>query len=176
MTAKFDSFDYDSRSDMAEISDRFELLSAYIDGEITLAHKQQVQQWLKEDPSFQQLYQRLLRLNQGFQSLPAPVATKSPQQITNAVFHKMEQRRSHRLAFWGGTAIAVVAMGLISLFLPENKSFLPQVANSPTPTEKNTTPVAQNETVAPSLIIAVNRPVVPIPKAPVAPEENRDQP
>jgi anti-sigma factor RsiW len=169
MSANFDSFNRQPSSDLSPISDRFELLSAYIDGEVTVAQKEQVQQWLHEDPSFQQLYQRLLKLNHGFQHLPIPVATQSPQQITHAVFKQMEQRRFSRLAFWGGTAIAAIAVGLISLFLPEQKMPLPQVAETPT-TLENPTPVANSVVGSPSLMIAVNRPVVPIPKAPVAPQ------
>lgn len=169
MSANFNSFNRQPSADLLPTSDRFELLSAYIDGEVTVAQKEQVQQWLHEDPNFQQLYQRLLKLNHGFQNLPTPVATQSPQQITNAVLTQIEQRRFSRLAFWGGTAIAAIAVGLISLFLPEQKTPLPQVAETPTPLE-NSAPVANSNAEAPSLMIAVNRPVVPIPKAPVAPQ------
>jgi len=37
--------------------DRFELLSAYLDGEVTAAQRQQVEDWLGNDPEVQ-LYAR----------------------------------------------------------------------------------------------------------------------
>jgi hypothetical protein len=36
--------------------DRFELLSAYIDGEVTAAERKQVEEWLATDPTVQQLH------------------------------------------------------------------------------------------------------------------------
>ena len=36
--------------------DRFELLSAYIDGEVTAAERGQIEQWLTTDPEVQCLY------------------------------------------------------------------------------------------------------------------------
>jgi hypothetical protein len=174
MTAKSNSCNDNSYSNFSKENDRFELLSAYMDGEVTVAQKEQVQQWLNEDPNFQQLYQRLLKLNQGFQSLPAPVRTKSPQQITDAVFEKVEQHRWRKLAFWGGTAIAALGIGLLSLLLPEQNNPIPQLTENYPPTE-NTEAIASNDIKDPSLMIAVNRPVVPIPKAVVAPNQQKDQ-
>jgi len=180
MTAKYDSFNNNSHSDMylenmTLENDRFELLSAYIDGEVTVAQKEQVQQWLNEDPSFQQLYQRLLKLNHGFQSLPIPATTVYPQQITNRVFERMEAHRWQKITFWGGTAIAALIVGLVSFLLPQTRNPAPQMAETPTPVE-NTAPIASNEVNAPSLMIAVNRPVVPIPKAPEPSNENWENP
>jgi anti-sigma factor RsiW len=180
MKEQFDNFENNSLSDMCQDqmtleNDRFELLSAYIDGEVTVAQKEQVQQWLNEDSNFQQLYQRLLKLNQGFQSLPTPVATQSPQQITNTVFAKMEQHRWQRITFWGGTAIAALAVGVISVLLPENRTPVPKMAETPVKVE-TTTPIASNEVEGASLMIAVNRPVVPIPKAPEPPSQDWEKP
>jgi anti-sigma factor RsiW len=172
MMAKSNSFN--DNSDFSKENDRFELLSAYMDGELTVAQKEQVQQWLNEDPNFQQLYQRLLKLNEGFQSLPAPVRSRSPQQITDAVFEKVDQHRWRKWAFWSGTAIAAVGIGLLSLLLPEQNNPIPQLAENSSPTE-NTEAIASKEISDPSLMIAVNRPVVPIPKAVVAPNQQKDQ-
>lgn len=182
MKIKFDFFKDNSSSDMSVEhltveNDRFELLSAYIDGEVTVAQKEQVQQWLNDDPSFAQLYQRLLRLNYGFQSLPTPVATKSAQQITDQVFKRIENNRWQKIAFWGGTAIAALTVGMVSWLFQENKMINPQMAEQPNSTEQ-TRPIASNpnQRTEPSLMIAVNRPSIPIPKAPQPTDENWQNP
>ena len=51
----------------------FELLSAYLDGEVTSEQRQQVQELLKQDPETKALYQRLLALREGFQNLPVQI-------------------------------------------------------------------------------------------------------
>ncbi len=38
--------------------DRFELLSAYLDGEVIAAKRQQIEDWLRNDPGVQYLYVR----------------------------------------------------------------------------------------------------------------------
>ena len=140
--------------------DRFELLSAYLDGEVTATESQQVQQWLKEDLKVRQLYYRLLSLRQGMQQLPTPTPQQSPQQLSAAVFERLDQRQQRkRGVLWGG-AIAATALvvGSISGLIKGNSSF--QFAdNSP-------------ESNAEQLVIALNRPAVTIPSAAVAPNPN----
>ena len=139
--------------------DRFELLSAYLDGEVTAAESQQVQQWLKEDLKVRQLYYRLLSLRQGMQQLPTPTPQQSPQQLSAAVFERLDQRQQRkRGVLWGG-AIAATALvvGSISGLIRGNS--LPQFAdNSPDNADQ--------------LVIAINRPAVTIPSAAVAPNSN----
>ena len=52
---------------------RFELISAYLDDEVTTEERKLVAQWLMDDPSTQQLYQRLLMLRQAIRTAPVPV-------------------------------------------------------------------------------------------------------
>jgi len=136
--------------------DRFELLSAYIDGEVTAAESKQVQEWLT-DPEVQGQYNRLLRLRQGLQSLSVPAPAQSTQQLTQKVFARIEQRQSRKRLVWGGAAIAALVVGAISTILPGSQSPVPQLAEVPQPVK--TTP-------AEPLMVALNRPVVEIPKAP----------
>jgi hypothetical protein len=49
--------------------DRFELLSAYLDGEVTAQDRALVEHWLNTDSSAKCLYHRLLCLRQGCQEL-----------------------------------------------------------------------------------------------------------
>lgn len=42
--------------------DRFELLNAYLDGEVTAAERRQIEDWLTTDSAAQCLYSRALEL------------------------------------------------------------------------------------------------------------------
>ncbi|MFS8118200.1 MAG: anti-sigma factor family protein, partial [Microcoleus sp.] len=65
--------------------DRFELLSAYIDGEVTAAERRQVEEWLTNDLTTKRLYSRLMMMQQGFQSMPVPAAEQSAQELAAKV-------------------------------------------------------------------------------------------
>jgi hypothetical protein len=67
---------------------------------------------------------------------------------------------------WGGAAIAAMVVGALSGILPGSDSLVPRLAQS------------LNQEVAPEpLEIAINRPVIEIPKAAVAlPEQSLDLP
>ncbi len=143
--------------------DRFELLSAYLDGEVTAAERRQVEEWLANDPTVQRLHARLLKLRQGFSSLPTPTPEHSVQQTVDQVFAKVE-RRSHLRLVWGGAAIAALFTGALLTGLPFGQSPLPQMAQSP---EERATTSQPNPSSEP-LLIALDQPLVPIPKAPIS--------
>ncbi|HAG85621.1 MAG TPA: Fis family transcriptional regulator [Cyanobacteria bacterium UBA12227] len=133
--------------------DQFELLSAYIDGEVTAAERYQVQDWLANDPEMQHLYARLLKLRRGLQKLPVPATEITPQETTDRVFARINRRRIRNGVVWGGAAIAALFVSALSGILPGSQ-MIPRLAQSPESTE------------APEpLMIAVNRPVIEIPKA-----------
>lgn len=150
--------------------DRFELLSAYIDGEVTAPERKQVEEWLATDPAIQRLHTRLLRLRQGFQAVPVPASQQSVQQTVDQVFARVE-RRPKRALIWGG-AIAALAVGAVgSLFLGE-QSPLTQLARLNQTETQTAPPNAGNE----PLLVALDRPLVAIPKAPVVvPTSTADQ-
>jgi hypothetical protein len=150
--------------------DRFELLSAYLDGEVTAAERKQVEEWLATDPVVKRLYSRLLELRQGFQAMPVPAASQSVEQTVDAVFKRVN-RRPKQILLWGGAAVAALFVGAVSGFLPGNNSFSPQFAQSPV--EGSGAPQnAQLPSAQPvnsdALMIALDQPVVQIPKAPVS--------
>ncbi|MBA2748353.1 MAG: zf-HC2 domain-containing protein, partial [Tatlockia sp.] len=82
--------------------DFFELLSAYLDGEVTSTEKRQVEERLNNDAETQKLYARLLALRQNFQTLPVPPASQSVEQTIQQVFGKIEKRRQYRSLKWAG--------------------------------------------------------------------------
>lgn len=140
--------------------DRFELLSAYLDGEVTAAERREVETWLEHDPETQRLYQRLLNLRQGIGTLPVP--TQEPvEQTIQQVYQRIHRRSQRRTLAWGGSAIAAVFVGAIAT-LP----------NSPI------AQIARLSKIEP-LMVALNDPVVEIPKAMIptpAGERQNDRP
>jgi anti-sigma factor RsiW len=148
--------------------DRFELLSAYLDGEVTAAERQQVEEWLANDAGVQRLYARLLKLRQAFRTMPIPTPQHSPETTVQKVFDRVN--RPSRLTWtFGGAAIAACVIGAVSGWLPGRESGIPQLAQQP---QIQTAQTAQEPTVPSSpLMVAINNPVIEIPKAAVASPE-----
>ncbi|MBZ8181592.1 Fis family transcriptional regulator [Oscillatoria salina IIICB1] len=144
--------------------DRFELLSAFLDGEVTATERKQVLEWLDHDPKAQQLYSRLLKIRHGIQTLPVPKATQATEEINRQVFRKIDRRHWQKIACWGGGAIAALFVGAVSGVLPGAYSPLPRLAQSP-----------EVETTAEPLMVAINQPAVEIPKAAVSVPEKSIQ-
>jgi len=158
MTSNSDFCSQPSAS-LGQDSDRFELLSAYLDGETTAAERQQVQQWLDTDPEMQCLYRRLLALRRLMQAAPTPAPARSPEELIAGVFAAVERRQHRRRWVWGGSAIAALVAGAAALVLPGNLGLAPRLAESPS-AEPQSQPSA----------IALNKPVVEIPELPASPE------
>ena len=51
---------------------RFELVSAYLDDEVTAEERQLVAQWIRDDAEVRQTYQQLLMLRQAIRTAPVP--------------------------------------------------------------------------------------------------------
>jgi anti-sigma factor RsiW len=139
--------------------DRFELLSAYLDGEVSADDRRRVQDWLDHDPEVQCLYARLLKLRQELRSLPVPQAEQPVEQTVQQVFRRIE-RQPRRLALWGGLTIAAVLVGTFSNQLPKMQY---GVANLVQPESSSVDSVSSE-----ALMIALDRPVIEIPKAAVS--------
>ena len=145
----------DDRPGLGQISpeERFELLSAYMDGEVTARERQQVQQWLDTDPEFHKLYTQMLGLSRGMKTLPIPQTEQSTQALSKGVFQRLDRDRSIRRIFIvTGGAFAALFVGTISGMLSGNNSFVPQMA---------TNQLQEQE----PLMIAINEPVVLLPQA-----------
>jgi anti-sigma factor RsiW len=156
----------DARSLDAIQRDRFELLSAYMDGEVTADERRQVEDWLATDPTVQNLHSRLLNLRQAFQTMPIPESEQvSVQKTVDAVLARVD-RRPRLSVIWGGIAIAAVAVGAVGSFLLGDRSPMPQLANRNTPTESiQSSPNTPDSAV---MLVALDKPLVSLPKAPVA--------
>ncbi|HIK04767.1 MAG TPA: zf-HC2 domain-containing protein [Trichormus sp. M33_DOE_039] len=145
--------------------DRFELLSAYLDGEVTAAERRQVEDWLANDAAVQCLYTRLLKLRQAFRTMPVPTTQTTPETTANQVFERMNRRSRKKWAF-GGAAIAACVIGALASWLPSRESGIPQIAQQP---QVQPTQVANKSESLP--MIALNNPVIEIPKAAVSSPE-----
>jgi anti-sigma factor RsiW len=134
------------------LGERFELLSAYLDGEATASERQQVQAWLASDPAFANQYRQMQRMQQAISAIPVPSSDKSATQLADAVFTKIERRRTRNKLRWiGGGAIAATLMAALAslggLFGTNNSQWqMANKANTPAP-----------------LMVALNDPILSIP-------------
>jgi anti-sigma factor RsiW len=168
--------------------DQFELLSAYLDGELTATERRQVEGWLADDPKTQVLYQRLLALRQGFQQLSVPTQVapwvdpaKAPAATTGKtmtgeamaaqVLERLDRRRNQRWLWPVGPIAAAVAAGLVfSLGLGQTR-LTPQLVKLPLDpnsiTATGPVKIAIDPNIDPSgaddLTIMLDRPIIAIP-------------
>lgn len=150
---------------MAIPQERFELLSAYIDGEVSESEEQLVELWLSDDVNFRHIYQQQLKLRQLLIELPVPVAVNSsPKAETElmidrvfAQIDKRSQRRKWKLVGIGIAVAAVVGVFGSMFTLNSSPQFSP-VSNSIK--IKSPAPVAEEP-----ILIAMEEPIVPLPKA-----------
>ena len=150
MTSNLENLQKGQNTAQERAMDRFEMLSAYLDGEVTASERQQIQQWLEEDAKVQELYQRLLELRRQMQSIPFTSTEESAHSTSKQVFRRLDQCKRQQKLLWGGGAMAALFIGFCSQILTGGNSFVPRIASSESESE--------------SLMVVVNEPVVPIPK------------
>lgn len=137
-------------------TDVFLMLSAYIDGEATPEERRQVNHWLDNDPEVKSLYLHLLRIRQNLQQMPVPQSSASTEETVERFFWLLEQRRRLMMLKMGGSAIAALFIAALSGLVPGVPG-VTQLAG-----------FSNHKVESQQLMIALNRPIVPIPKAAVA--------
>lgn len=132
----------------------FELLSAYLDGEVTAQQRQEIQELLSKDTEIQNLYNRLLYLRQELNNLPTPPSPCTAQQLSEAVFARVDRTQKQRKMFlWGSGAIAAVILAAISgIFTPQRTPLLQMAQNNDSKSNDE------------ALIIALNEPLIEMPR------------
>ncbi|MEE3718324.1 hypothetical protein V2H45_16410 [Tumidithrix elongata RA019] len=144
--------------------ERFELLSAYLDNEVSREEKLLVEEWLATDANFRRLHQQQLRLRQMLIDLPVPAfdrnvspsATKANTELMiDQVMAKIEKRSQRRKWAWGGIGLAAAAViGIVgSVFTLNSSPQFSPVSNQFKPSQEE------------PLILAMEKPIVPIPKS-----------
>jgi anti-sigma factor RsiW len=144
--------------------DQFELLSAYLDGEVSAAERQQVEGWLSQDPKLQQTYQQLLKLQNGFTAIPVEASALRADQIANTVF--AQAKRSNRLWLGGIGAAAAMAVAAVSgLFMSQSWTMKTarEPAQVPQAQAKKPPVLSVMGDDSSALMIALERPPVDIP-------------
>lgn len=146
--------------------DRFELLSAYLDGEVTAAERRQVEQWLETDPQVQCLHARLLKLRQGMTAFSIPMPARSSEETAEQVFRKLNHSRRRAAIVWGGGAIAAAFVGLVANLAPPIQTPVHQLAVK----DFDNQPLVGSDATISSdaLMIALDQPLIEIPKASIS--------
>ena len=146
-----------------EKRDCFELLSAYLDGEVTATERRQVEEWLSTDASIKCLYKRLLNLRQGLRNIPVTAGNQSPETTVEQVLARVNRRYQLSWIF-GGAAVAACILGAISGLLSDNSSRMLEMAQ----TQPGTELISKAKQ---PLMVALNNPVIEIPKTAIAPTQ-----
>lgn len=141
---------FDREQSGAVIDERFELLSAYLDGEVTPTERQQVEAWLANDLAFQHQYRQMQQMQHAFPRLTVP-SSQSAEALSAGVFAKLDRQRNRKLALIGGGAIAATLVaavtGLGGLFGDNSQlQYAANKANIPAP-----------------MMVALNDPILAIP-------------
>jgi hypothetical protein len=142
--------------------DRFELLSAYLDGEVTASERRQVESWLATDAKTQCLYSRLLTLRQGLQTLPIVKSEQSVEQFVDQMTARLDYQP--RRWVWGGLAVAAMLVGALFTAVPQDR-YVPSIAESLD---------AGEEVPSAGLMIAVNHPPIEIPNGGSFPQSDME--
>lgn len=150
-------FEDSDRDRLAELSTNdFELISAYLDGELSPTEKVQVQGWIDSDPELKAVYTRMLTVQGQMQNLKIPEGDRSVAEITANVFQSVDRRRRQRRLSIGASAIAAsLVAGIIGSFSGFGSGSL-RIARSPNSEVRSDTVM---------LAVALNKPAIDIPKA-----------
>ena len=101
--------------------DLFELLNAYLDGEVTAAQGQQIEDWLTSDSAVQCLYARALKLRQRWQLMSSPLAQQPIASKRKPIF-SCRKTKPKSDVLWQATVLAAVLLGALLGVLPERQS------------------------------------------------------
>lgn len=146
---------------------RFELLSAYLDDEVSYEERQQVETWLATDSAFHQQYLNLCRLQYGLRSMPNPQAALPVEQAVEQVLARASRKPSFIL--WGTVGVATAAViGVITSLFSGNTGLIPQTALDPSQSDHNSntailTPSFSDALEPSDLMIALEHPPVDVP-------------
>lgn len=163
MTSSFDDFErersecFPSDDNLDDFNlENFELLSAYLDGELTPVEKNRVEYLLDNDLNAKKIYIQLLTMQRQMSNLVVPSSTISTTELSRNVFQKIEKSQRQRKALvWGGAVVAACLATFSSIFSGTNSPAF-KTAHSPN---------RSNFTESVMVAVAVDKPAVKIPKA-----------
>ena len=109
--------------------DRFELLNAYLDGEVTAAERRQIDGWLTTDSEVQCLYARALKLRQKWQMM-SPLAQQPTASEIKQTF-VCRKTKPKKAVLWETILLTAVVLTALSYILPERQSSVLPMAQDP---------------------------------------------
>jgi anti-sigma factor RsiW len=151
--------------DRRSSNERFELLSAYMDGEVTAEERRLVESWLANEPKVQQMHQRLLALKDGFSALPTVERSRPIETTIDQVFEKVERRSRLRVLVGGSiAAAAAIVATVVGINSVGNGSlqFASQTANR---TQTRVSPSPVEEKMTAGYLVSLEEPVITISKS-----------
>jgi anti-sigma factor RsiW len=104
---------FDGERSGAVLDERFELLSAYLDGEVTASERKQVEAWLATDRAFQQQYRQMQSVQHAMPRISVP-SSQSTTALADGVFGQIDSNRNRKLSWIGGGAIAATVLAAIT--------------------------------------------------------------
>lgn len=154
---------------------RMELLSAYIDGEVTLKEKQEVEEWLSWDPQAQKTYQSLQKLRFGLRDISPPTTTYETEALTDQVITQSHRKTLKQSLVWGGGAVVAILVTAGWAILPGSNSPVSRLAESNEPKDSSEAlmiavdqPITESYELttasSDSLRIPLNRPLIEMPE------------
>lgn len=141
---------FDGERSGAVLDERFELLSAYLDGEVTASERKQVEAWLATDRAFQQQYRQMQSVQHAMPRISVP-SSQSTTALAEGVFGQIDRNRNRKLFWIGGGAIAATVLAAVTglgglLGDRPQLQFASNKANTPAP-----------------LMVALNDPILAMP-------------
>ena len=109
--------------------DRFELLNAYLDGEVTADERRQIENWLTTDTQVQCLYARALKLRQKWQMM-SPLAQQPTASEIKQIF-VCRETKPKRAVLWKTILLVAVVLTALPYILPERQSSVLPMAQDP---------------------------------------------
>jgi anti-sigma factor RsiW len=145
-------------------NERFELLSAYMDGEVTAEERRLVESWLATEPKVQQMHQRLLSLQDGFSALPKVESVRPIEETIDQVFEKVERRSRLRLILGGAAAAAAALVATVVGVNSLVNNGGVQFAESPSQGNERVAPMPREQGTTAGLLVSLDDPVIHISK------------
>jgi anti-sigma factor RsiW len=136
---------------------RFELLSAYLDRELTTETTEEVERWLIRDQQARKTYRNLLQLRYHIRRAPVYSSQGSSEALAKKVVSKATHQTLKQGLFWGGGTIAALFITMISGVFSWSDPPLSRLAKS-----------SESNVPSDSLMIVIDQPVVEIPIVPVS--------
>jgi len=135
---------------------RFELLSAYLDQELSPKEIEEVEQWLKQDDKARRTYQNLLQLRYRLREIPVPCSQFPSEALSSKVATRVRTQRRRQAILWSGGGVAALFLAMITgMFSPTNAP-ISRLA-------KDEAAISSN-----ALMIALDQPIVEIPTVPAS--------